>query len=151
MKIILSWDHAGFEAAGKLVAFLKEKDYQVEEFGPKEYTPTDDYPDFVIPAMKSLQEQPDSKGIVLCKNGVGVSLLANKFKGVRAALSFSPEHAKSARLDDDANVLALPTQYLSQTEINEVAQTFLEAAFSGSERHLRRLEKISLEEEKNFK
>jgi len=151
MKIIVSCDHAGFEAVKTLITYLAEKGYQVADFAPKEYNKADDYPDFILPAMKNLQKKPDSLGIVLCKNGVGVSILANKFKGIRAALSFSPEHTRSARADDNANVLALPTDYLSDEEICEIAQTFIDTKFSGLERHIRRLEKVALEEEENFK
>lgn len=151
MKIIVSWDHAGLEAAKALIQSLKEAGHEIAEFGSKEYYKTDDYPDFVIPAMKNLLKDPDAVAVVLCKNGVGVSMLANKFKGIRAALSFNADHAASARADDNANVLAIPTHYLSDAEILDIVQAFLETSFSGLERHVRRLKKVTMEEEENFK
>ncbi len=152
MKIIVSCDHAGFEALKMLEECLSEKGYKViDDFTPKQYDKVDDYPDFIVPAMKKVQKEPESFGIVFCKNGVGVSMLANKFKGVRAALSFNKKHAESARADDDANVLALPIDYLSDEEICEIALTFLETKFSDLPRHVRRLEKVALEEDENFK
>ena len=123
----------------------------MEDLGPVEYNSTDDYPDFVAPAMQNVQKDPGSLGIVLCKNGVGVSMLANKFKGIRAALCFSPEQAKSSKLDDNANVLAISTQFLSQEEIPQVVDAFLNTPFGNAERHLRRLDKVMLVEEENFK
>jgi len=152
MKIILSCDHAGFETIKTLKDCLSQKGHKViTDFTPKQYDKIDDYPEFIVPAMKKLQREPESFGIVLCKNGVGVSMLANKFKGIRAALSFNQKHAQSARADDDANVLALPIDYLLDEEICEIALVFLEAKFSGLERHVRRLTKVALEEDENFK
>ena len=87
----------------------------------------------------------------MCKNGVGVSMLANKFKGVRAALCFNKNQAKSAKTDDNANVIALPTDFLTEKEITEIVQVFITTPFSNLERHARRLEKISSIEEENFK
>ena len=106
MKIIISSDHAGFETKESLVAYLQDSGYEVEDLGPDEYSSTDDYPDFIAPAMNNLQKADDSLGIVLCKNGVGVSVLANKFKGIRAALCFNPEQAKSSKIDDNASAIA---------------------------------------------
>ena len=151
MRIIISYDHAGFEPKKALIEYLKDKGHEVFDYGPKKYDKVDDYPDFIVPAMKKLQKESDSLGIVLCKNGVGVSMLANKFKGVRASLSFNLGHAKSARADDDANVLALPTNFLLDEEICEISETFINTHFSGLERHKRRLKKVALEEEENFK
>lgn len=151
MRILLSWDHAGHEAAKTLKEYLTEKGHQVAEFGPKEYNKTDDYPDFVIPAMKNMQKEPDSLAILLCRNGAGVSILANKFKGVRASISFNPMHAKSLRTDDNANVLAIPSHYLSDEEMFDVADAFLQTKYSGLDRHDRRLKKVALEEEENLK
>ncbi len=152
MKIIVSCDHAGFEAIKTLKECLSEKDYKIiDDFTPKQYDKVDDYPDFIVPAMKKVQREPESFGIIFCKNGVGVSMLANKFKGIRAALSFNKKHAQSARADDDANVLALPIDYLSDEEICEITLSFLTTKFSGLERHVRRLKRVALEEDENFK
>ncbi len=151
MKIIISCDHAGFEFKQPLIDFLAENGHEVEDFGPLEYNSTDDYPDFVVPAMETLQKDDNSLGIIMCRNGVGVSMLANKFKGIRAALGFNKEQAKSAKTDDNANVLAIPTDYLSKDEVLELVEVFINTPFSNLERHARRLDKVALAEEDNFK
>jgi len=151
MKIIISCDHAGFEIKQSLIDYLAEKGHEVEDFGPLEYNSTDDYPDFIVPAMETLQNTDDSLGIIMCRNGVGVSMLANKFKSVRAALCFAKEQAKSARTDDNANVLAIPTDYLSKDETFELVEAFIDTPFSNLERHTKRLDKVVLTEEDNFK
>jgi len=112
MKIIIAYDHAGFKIKQKLIRFLGSNGYDIEDLGPNEYNIGDDYPDFVVPAMIELKNNPDSLGILLCRNGVGVSMLANKFMGIRAALCFDKNQAIKARTDDNANVMALPTDYL---------------------------------------
>ncbi len=150
MKIIISCDHAGYEIKHGLIEYLKGKGHDVSDMGPSKYNAKDDYPDFIIPSIKKLTNEPKTKGILMCRNGVGASMLANKFKGVRAALSFNKTHVKSARYDDDINVLCLPTDYLSDEEILEIVDTFLETPFSDLERHKRRLEKVKLEEKINF-
>jgi len=151
MKIVLACDHGGFETAKNLKEYLLGRGYEVSDFIPKNFDGEDDYPDYIIPAMKNLQKSPDSFGVLLCRNGVGASLLANKFRGIRAALSFNKKHAQSARTDDNANVLAIPSDYLSDDDIREICLTFLETKFTGLERHLRRLKKVELEERENFK
>lgn len=151
MKIIIASDHAGFETKQSLIDYLSESGHEIEDLGPLEYNSTDDYPDFVAPAMQNVQKDDESLGIVLCKNGVGVSMLANKFKGIRAALCFNAEQAKSSKIDDNANVLAISTQFLSQDEIPNVVDSFLNTPFGNAERHLRRLDKVVLVEEENFK
>ena len=151
MKIIISCDHRGFETKQSLISILTEKGYEIEDLGPLEYNSADDYPNFIVPAMETLQKAEDSLGIIMCKNGVGVSILANKFKGIRAALCFNKDQAKSAKTDDNANVIALPTDFLTEKEIFEIIQVFIETPFSNLERHVRRLEKVSSIEKENFK
>lgn len=115
-----------------------------------EYNPEDDYPDTIKGLMDTLSQkvqkyeatkEVDTYAIIICRNGVGVSIMANKTKGVRCALSFSPEHAKSARQDDNANFLALPADYISKEVALQTALAFLETPFSNQERHVRRLKK----------
>ena len=151
MKLIMASDHAGFEAKRALTVLLDQKGYKIDDIGPSEYNKEDDYPDFVIPAMKRVQNNPSSLGIIMCKNGVGVSMLANKYKGIRAALCFHKKQAETARTDDNANVLALPIDFLSDEDIWDIVDTFLKTKFSNLDRHTRRLEKVSLVEEDNFK
>ncbi len=142
MKIYLAADHAGYELKEKLKKVLADLNYDTEDFGPLELTPEDDYPDYVAPAMQALQNDHKSKAIVMCKNGVGVSMMANKYKGIRAGLSFSKKHATTARTDDDINVLALPANYIKFEDAVETVAAFLNTPFSNNTRHTRRLNKI---------
>lgn len=148
--IHIASDHGGFELKNYLVAKLTDLGYQVTDLGPKEYNPEDDYPDTIKGLMDTLSQkvqkyeatkEVDTYAIIICRNGVGVSIMANKTKGVRCALSFSPEHAKSARQDDNANFLALPADYISKEVALQTALAFLETPFSNQERHVRRLKK----------
>ena len=151
MKIIIASDHAGFETKKALTTLLSSRGYEIEDMGPYEYNKEDDYPDFVIPAMKTIQNSSDSLGIVICRNGIGVSMLANKFKDIRAALCFNKKQSQSSKEDDNANVLAIPSDYLSDEEIWDVVEAFLKTDFSNLDRHINRLKKVSLIEEENFK
>ena len=140
--IYIASDHAGFELKNFLVDELKTRGYSIYDLGPKIYDPNDDYPNYAKKVVKAISKPQDiTVGIVVCRNGVGVSVVANKFKGVRCALSWSPEHAKSARNDDNANVLALPADYITKETALQVSLTFLETPFSNEERHIRRLTK----------
>lgn len=143
MKIIIAADHGGFELKNILISFLEKQGYEVEDYGPYEFNDHDDYPDFVIPAMRAVINQYDSYGIIICKNGVGVSMLANKFKEIRCALSFNEAHVSSAKRDDNINVLALPAEYITEEEAKKITNSFLETPFSHADRHIKRLEKIN--------
>ncbi|MBW6441561.1 RpiB/LacA/LacB family sugar-phosphate isomerase [Patescibacteria group bacterium] len=141
--IYISSDHRGFELKNYLVSELVSNGVGIVDLGPNSIDPDDDYPDFAKLIAEKIQENPENMGILICANGVGISVAANKYKGVRAALSWEPEHAKSTRTDDGANILALPADYISNEEALEIVQTWLSTNFSGEDRHLRRLVKIS--------
>ena len=89
-------------------------------------------------------------GILICANGVGMNISANKFKGVRASISWNSKHAATSRNDDKTNVLVLPSDFITKEEALEITQTWLSTDFSGEERHLRRIMKITSFEESNF-
>jgi len=139
--IFIASDHAGFELKGFLINELKKLGHTIKDLGPATYNPSDDYPDFVKKVAEEISNSQNSNsvGIVICKNGVGVCVLANKFKNVRCALSWSPNHVKSARNDDNANCLALPAGYISKETALETTLSFLKTPFSNEERHIRRL------------
>ncbi|KKS16359.1 MAG: hypothetical protein UU77_C0053G0013 [candidate division WWE3 bacterium GW2011_GWC1_41_7] len=140
--IYIASDHGGFELKEKIIGFLEHKGILVSNKGPFTYDLNDDYPDYVAPVISKMREDPGSKAIFLCRNGVGVSVLANKFKGIRAALSWNTEHARSSRNDDDSNVLALPSDHLSEEQAFNIVAAWLDTPFSNEERHIRRLEKV---------
>lgn len=146
MHILIASDHGGFELKTKLSNFLKEAGHIVEDGGAYSLQPEDDYPDYVLVAVKKFQEllkNPEKvRLILLCRNGVGVCMLANKFKEIRCTLSFSPDHARSSRADDNTNTLALPADYINEQEALEIVQIWLETPFSNHSRHVRRLNKF---------
>ena len=147
--IYISSDHRGFELKNYLISELTSEGLGIIDLGPKEYDPDDDYPKFAKLVARKIQEDPENMGVIICGNGVGISIVANKFKGVRVALSWDPEHAKSTRTDDGANVLALPADYISKEEALKIVISWLSTNFSGEDRHIRRLVQISqLEENK---
>src|SRR3989344_5984779 len=111
--IYVSSDHGGLELKNKLVAYLTQKNVEVTDMGPFELDSDDDYPEYVLPVVEAVLGAKDNKGMLICRNGEGVSMLANKFKGVRAVLSWNSNHAKSSRNDDDTNILALPADYIT--------------------------------------
>lgn len=143
MEIYLAADHGGFNLKNYLKEYFKKVGLNVKDFGPLTLETDDDYPDFVVPMIKELQNTRGNKGIVLCRNGVGVSIAANKFKGIRAALSWNVEQAVTSREDDNSNVLALPADFITTELAIEIVNAWLSTPFSNEERHKRRLDKIS--------
>lgn len=139
--IYMASDHAGFELKQDLVSALSAHGYTILDMGPTAHNPNDDYPDYIKPLMGKMGD--DDFGIVICKNGVGVTILSNRSSKIRCALSWNVKHIKSARNDDDANVLALPADYIDKEAALEISLAFLETPFSMEERHQRRLEKIN--------
>ncbi len=149
--IYIGADHAGWEMKSHLEEYLKNKGYSVIDMGNKDLVEDDDYPDFGYAVAKRVVTDTDSKGIVICGSAQGVCIVANKVKGVRAATAFNKNVATTSRTDDDSNILCLPGLHLSQTDALEIAETWLETNFSGEQRHVRRLEKVSEIENQEFK
>lgn len=139
-RIIISGDHAGFELRQFLYNKLTELGYEISDIGPKTLDPMDNYPNEVQKAVTNyFSDNSDTLGIVICRNGVGVCVVANKYKGIRCALSMCPEHAASARKDDDANFLALGADYISKEMALQTCISFINTSFSKEERHEKRL------------
>ena len=139
MKIHIGSDHAGLEFKNKIVKHLEAQGHSVEDHGPHQYDPLDDYPVFCIPAAEAVAKEPGSFGIVLGGSGNGEQMAANKVKGVRAALVWSKEIAKLAREHNDANVISLGGRMHDESFCLELVDTFLSTPFSGDERHVRRI------------
>ncbi|HEY4694506.1 MAG TPA: RpiB/LacA/LacB family sugar-phosphate isomerase [Candidatus Nanoarchaeia archaeon] len=147
MKIYLASDHGGFELKEKIKKHLEEAGRQVIDLGPEELNPEDDFPDFAVPLAEKVAQDQENLGIVLCRNGVGVEVAANKIDGVRAALSWEPQHAASSREDDNSNVLALPADYLEEKKAFEIVDKWVSTPYKGEARFERRLKKIEKEED----
>ena len=147
MRIHIGSDHAGLEFKNRIVEHLKNKGHDVVDHGPHTFDPLDDYPVFCIPAAEAVAKEPGSFGIVLGGSGNGEQMVANKVKGVRAALVWSKEIAKLAREHNDANVISLGGRMHDEEFCLELVDTFLATPFSGDERHVRRIGLISKYEE----
>lgn len=159
MKIYLAGDHAGFDTKQRLLQALATDGHDVEDLGPTSFDKDDDYPDFVAPLAERLAAEPEARGILLGGSGQGEAMVANRTKGVRAAVFYGPQRAlepdaaghaptnaydvvKLPRLHNDANALSIGTRFTSPEEALEAARVFLSTEFSGEERHVRRLKKF---------
>ncbi|EKD99884.1 MAG: hypothetical protein ACD_22C00147G0001 [uncultured bacterium] len=140
MRVILGADHGGFEIKEKLVTFLEEKNYVVEDMGAYQQSGDDDYVDYAKKAMLEMGES--DRGLLLCRNGLGMCIVANKFKGVRCGLGFGLQGVRKGRIDDDINVLAIPVDYVSFEAIKEMVEIFLKTDASLEEKYVRRVKKI---------
>ena len=140
MNILISNDHAGVELKNAVNSFLQNNGYVVENLG-ESYGKSVDYPDIIHPLAKEIANNKNKKGIIMCGTGNGVSMVANKYKGVRAGLCWSKEIAELIRKHNDANILSLPARFLSIKEALEIVEVFLKTDFEGG-RHERRVNKI---------
>lgn len=140
--VYLTSDHAGFELKLKLLKSLLNHNIAVEDLGPFEYNPNDDYSDFVGPAVEKVLEDESNVAVLICRNGVGMNIAANKYKGIRATLSWNKDHAISSKLNDNTNILTLPADFISPEEAFDTANRWIHAKFSNEERHNRRINKL---------
>lgn len=141
MKIAIACDHGAIELKNLLIAHLKEKGYEIENFGTDTHTSCD-YPDFAEPAAKAVASGACDRGIVMCTTGIGMSIAANKIPGIRCALLSDILSAKLTRLHNDTNMMALGAGVVGSQLALEITDTWLETPFSGDERHKRRIGKV---------
>lgn len=163
MKIYLASDHAGFELKNKVKAFLQKEGYEVEDCGAYEFDKDDDYPDFISKAAQAVSKDPENtRGVLFGSSGQGEAMVANKYKGVRCAVFYSPvipahnvditgrtsddqfEMIRLTREHNDANMLSLGAKILREEDAIEAVGLWLKAPFTGKERHARRIEKIKI-------
>ncbi len=147
MRVYLGSDHAGFELKSVLVSWLKSAGHDPVDCGPATYQGQDDYPPYVMRAAASVAADPGSLGIVIGGSGNGEQIAANKIAGIRAALAWSEDTARLARLHNDANVLSLGARMHPVEDAIAFTQVFLDTPFSGEARHQRRIDLISGYEE----
>ena len=140
MKIAVACDHRGYEAKRKLIPLLKKLGHEIEDFGC-DSTAAVDYPDFALPAAKAVANGTHEMGILLDGSGIGMSVAANKVRGVRAGLVHDEVTARRAREHNHCNVLCLGTDLLSEDQIRQIVGIFLTTDF-GDGRHVRRIEKL---------
>ena len=146
MKIGIAADHGGYELKEVIHPFLLSLEYEVKDFGAYTFDKDDDYPDFVLPLAKAVANKEIERGIAICGSGVGASVAANKIKGVRAALITDYFSAHQGVEDDDITILCLGGRITGYMAAQDLVIAFLNARFTGAERHLRRLEKVYLME-----
>ena len=141
MKIAIGCDHGALALKNKLVSHLQAKGHEVTDFGT--YTPDScDYPEFAGAAAKAVASGECEKGIVLCTTGIGVSIAANKVKGIRCALLSDLMTAKLTREHNDSNMMALGAGVVGEMLALQIADMWLGTAFSGDARHQRRINKL---------
>jgi ribose 5-phosphate isomerase B len=157
MKVYLASDHAGYELKNMLVSFVHELGHEVEDLGAHELNTADDYPLLITPCAEKLASEPGTMGIILGSSGQGEAMVANRIHGIRAAVFYGPVHTRGpvdvegsepedeyeivrvARAHNDANVLSLGARFIGDDDAKGAVQVFLSTAFSGSERHARRI------------
>jgi ribose 5-phosphate isomerase B len=148
LRIHITTDHAGMELSAYLVAELTALGHELIDHGPKVYDALDDYPGFCIAAAQAVMSDQESGietlGIVLGGSGNGEQIAANKVKGIRATLIWNSETAALARDHNNANVAAVGARQHSNEEVLELIKIFIGTGFSNDERHVRRIDKISL-------
>lgn len=141
MKIAIGNDHAGTEYKLAIIGLLKSMNIEVSNYGT-DGTDSVDYPDFVHPVAKDVEEGKVTYGIIICGSGNGASMTANKHQKIRAALCWNKEIVQLAREHNDANILGLPARYISLHQALDMVKVFLKTEFEGG-RHERRIEKIA--------
>ncbi|MES1213538.1 MAG: RpiB/LacA/LacB family sugar-phosphate isomerase [Singulisphaera sp.] len=143
MRIGIAADHGGFDLKQELAASLRRTGFDVVDFGAHSLDTGDDYPDFVVPLAQAVAQGNIERGIAVCGSGVGAAIAANKVRGVRAALIHDGFSAHQGVEDDDMNILCLGGRVIGPMLAEELVRIFLQASFSGAERHRRRLSKVA--------
>lgn len=141
MRLVIGADHAGFEMKREIVTYLRELGHEVIDVGTNSTEPAD-YPDFALSVGMVLREGRADRGILICGSGVGASVAANKIPGIRAGLCHDTYSAHQGVEHDDVNVLVLGARVIGSALARELVAAFLQARFSGEERHVRRLDKV---------
>jgi ribose 5-phosphate isomerase B len=146
MKIAVGCDHAGVSLKKEIIPLLEEMGIEWEDYGTKDEASCD-YPDFGEKVAEAVSTGRVDRGILICGTGIGMSIVANKFPGVRAALCSEEYSAKMSRLHNDANVLVLPGRVIEEETARKIVKVWFETDFEGG-RHQRRLDKIKAIEER---
>ncbi len=141
-KILIASDHAGFDLKKILIAELKKMQFQVEDLGCESSTKSVDYPDYAQKLCKKITDKNQLKGILICGSGIGISIAANRFKHIRAALCNNIKSSKLSRAHNDANVICLGARLITNKTALSIAKAFFSTDFEGA-RHEARIAKLS--------
>ena len=150
MKVALGADHAGFQMKSEMAPWLKAQGFEILDVGALFHEPADDYPDFAEAVAQAVVSGKAERGILVCGSGVGASVAANKVPGVRACLCHDVYSAHQGVEHDDMNVLCLGARVIGIELMKDLALAFLNARFTGEERHRRRLGKVEAIESRAF-
>jgi ribose 5-phosphate isomerase B len=142
MKIAVAADHAGYPLKQVIVSDLRAAGHDITDLGTHDPNQPNDYPDFARLACEAIRHGNAERAVVVCGSGVGVTIVANKFPGIRAGLCHDYYSAHQGVEHDDMNVLCLGARIIGQEVAREIVQTFLTARYTGEERHARRLQKV---------
>ena len=143
MKIAIGADHGGYPLNERVIEELRAAGHEIEDFGTHDGTRPDDYPDYAVMVGEAVRNGRADCGIIICGSGVGACVAANKLRGVRAALCGDTYSAHQSREHDDCNVLCLGARIVGVELASEIVRSFVNARFTGEERHRRRLEKVN--------
>lgn len=144
MIIYISADHNGYYLRNQLIQYLKSAGYNVHDDGSQKLDMNDDFPVFASRVANDIlsSDDADAKGILICGSGQGIMMAANRFKGIRACLGYDTESVRTARNDDNSNVLCLPAKFLEDGQANLIVETWLNTAFAEAPRFIRRLKEL---------
>ena len=150
MKIAIGCDHGGFNIKPVVTAYLEKNGIEYKDFGTYD-SKSVDYVDYAVPVCKAVLSGEYDFGILICGTGIGMSITANKFKGIRCAHCEDTFAARMTRLHNDANVLAIGERITGAGLAEDIVAAFINTPFSEDERHIRRIDKIKAIEEENFR
>jgi ribose 5-phosphate isomerase B len=139
--IAIGNDHTGYQLKKAIIEYLETKGIAYQDFGCGDVS-SSDYPDYAKAVGRAIQKKECDKGILICGTGIGISIAANKMKGIRAALCHDCFSAEATRLHNNANVLAMGARVIGMGHALKIVETFLNTEFSGEERHTRRIQML---------
>lgn len=144
MKVYIGADHRGYELKTRLIEHLRRSGHEIVDVGDKQLDPDDDFPEFASRLANKLLSDgsTDPRGILICGSGQGMAMAANRFKGIRAALSWNQDSARESRNDDNSNVLCLPANDLKESSAEQIVETWLRTPFAAAPKYIRRLNQI---------
>lgn len=142
MRVYIGADHRGFELKEKLVSWMEGEDYEVVDLGANILDPEDDYTEFAVKVAKAVAGEQGARGILLCGSGHGVDIVANRFHEVRSILGFNRDVVIQGRQHEDANVLSIPAEWISEEEAREMVEVFMRTEFLAKNKYIRRLREV---------
>ena len=141
MRVMLASDHAGLRLKEKVKKYLARKKIEYEDLGTKSFKSVD-YPDYALKVAEKVAKNKNTRGILICGTGTGMTIAANKVKGIRAVAAYDAYSAKMSRIDNDTNVLGLRGRFFPFEKMKKIITVWLDTPFSGEKRHERRIKKI---------